>query len=152
MDIRLANDTDLQSVTACIQAAFSVWVDIIGARPIALDTDYAPLIAQHKVYIATEDGQTLGVMALWPINGALYIDTLAVNPTLQNRGIGGQFLTFADSHARTLGETTLRLCTNEKMRSNRSYYQKWGYQEVRQEPHHDGRIVVWLEKPLNPPA
>jgi len=148
MEIRLAQATDVQAVTACVQAAFGVWTDIIGRRPFALDTDYTSRIEQGYVYLAIENGELLGVIALWPEDESVYIDTVAVYPTLQKRGVGRTLLDFADSHARTLGITKMSLCTNGKMQSNRDYYQKLGYAEIRQEILLDGRVIIWMEKPL----
>ncbi len=146
--IRLATDADLEAVTACVQAAFSPWTEIIGRRPFALDTDYMSRIEDGYVHLAIEGGEILGVIALWPEDESVYIDTLAVDPSRQKRGVGKLLLDFAESHARALGKTTMSLRTNEKMQSNRAYYQKLGYQEIRSETFGLGRKTVWMEKPL----
>ncbi len=148
MEIRLAQEADVQAVTACVQAAFSVWTDIIGRRPFALDTDYTAWIEQGYVYLAIENGELMGVIALWPQDESVYIDTVAVYPTLQKRGVGRTLLDFADSHARALGITKMSLRTNGKMQSNRDYYQKLGYAEIHQEILPDGRVIILMEKPL----
>jgi GNAT superfamily N-acetyltransferase len=155
MEIRLATETDFETVTDCVQAAFSVWTEIIGCRPFALDTDYTGRIEQGYVYLAIENDELFGIIALWPDGNTVYVDTVAVYPNLQGRGVGRVLLDFAESHARTLGKVAISLCTNEKMDTNRAYYQKLGYSEIRHEVHPDGRGVIWLKKPLdslNPPA
>lgn len=152
MTIRLAQDHEAAVVTECVHAAFSKWIEVIGRKPRPMEADFATLIAQKFVYVLSENQKILGIIALWPQENTIYIDTVAVFPEWQKHGIGRQLLDFAESHAQSLGIPTLSLCTNEKMQSNRAYYLKLGYSQVNLEKLPDGGAVVWMEKSLTAPA
>src|SRR5690349_18333037 len=130
MEIRLAQISEAEEVKACVDAAFSHWIEVIGRKPIAMLTDFKPLIEQKKVYLAHIQGELVGVLAMWLDHESLYIDTLAVNPLAQKQGIGQRLLRFAEAEAVKQEQSKLSLCTNEKMQSNRDYYARLGYKEV----------------------
>ena len=148
MDIRLAKTSEAKAVRECVDTAFSHWIDVIGRKPMAMLTDYSPLIEQEKVYVAHINDELVGVLAMWLDHESLYIDTLAVNPSTQNQGIGQRLLKFAEAEAVKREQSKLSLCTNEKMQSYRDYYGRMGYKEVRFDKLDDGRGVVWMEKSL----
>jgi ribosomal protein S18 acetylase RimI-like enzyme len=148
LEIRLATPEETDAVTACVHAAFSYWTDIIGIRPRALDTDFGAFIEQKQVHIGLVENEIVAVLAAWPVEDAFYVDTLAVNPNSQKGGFGREFLAFAETLAHEAKKTKISLCTNEKMESNRSYYQKLGFTEIGYEVFDDGRRAVWLEKAL----
>jgi N-acetylglutamate synthase-like GNAT family acetyltransferase len=148
MEIRLAKRSEADAVRECVDTAFSHWIEIIGRKPVAMLTDFTPLIEQEKVYVAHINDSLVGVLAMWLDHDALYVDTVAVNPTAQNQGVGQRLLKFAEAEAVKREQSKMSLCTNEKMQSNRDYYARLGYKEVRFDKLADGRGVVWMEKAL----
>jgi N-acetylglutamate synthase-like GNAT family acetyltransferase len=148
MEIRLALEADAKDVKDCVDAAFSAWIPIIGSKPVAMQTNYAALIKMKKVYVGLNEGNIVAVLAMWIHGDALYLDTVAVNPELQKQGLGKNLLDFAEREARGQKQNKVSLCTNSKMFSNRRYYQKLGYQEVRTTSMEDGRAIIWMEKRL----
>ena len=80
---------------------------------------------------------------------ALYVDQLAVEPSLQGQGLGAHLLERADQLARQAGHSFVRLHTGEVMHELIAYYARHGYVEVRRGPHPDGKdtnIRVFMEK------
>ena len=150
LTIRSAAPDDYLAVVACIEAAFSKWIDIIGMKPLALTADYHAFINRGVIYVldsSTED-HLAGVLILWPVDDALYVDTIAVNPAYQKQGLGGRLLSFAEQKAHEAGLHKLTLVTNEKMVANQAYYRKQGFVETHRRALHEGRIGVWMAKTL----
>jgi ribosomal protein S18 acetylase RimI-like enzyme len=58
----------------------------------------------------------------------LYLDSIAVHPDAQGKGVGGRLLRFVEAHARALGLPELRLYTNAMMWENQKVYPKFGYE------------------------
>lgn len=148
MEIRLATLADSDAVRACVDMAFSHWIDIIGRKPTAMLTDFKPMIEAGQVHVALMDEAIVGVLIMWIAYESLYIDVLAVNPNIQKQGLGKQLLQFAEAEARRQNQSKLSLATNVKMQSNRDYYARYGYNETRFGTLEDGREIVWMEKPL----
>ena len=88
------------------------------------------------------------LLIIYPVDDALYVDTIAVNPAYQKHGFGGRLLTFAEDKAHEAGLHKLTLVTNLMMVSNQTYYLKHGYVETHRHAQHDGRIGVWMAKTL----
>lgn len=146
--IRLATPADHDAVVACVHAAFSKWIPIIGMKPLALLADYAAFIQRQVVYVVDGTDALAGVLIMWPVEDALYVDTVAVNPALQKTGLGRQLMTFAEQQAREAGLKRMTLVTNEKMVENQQYYKRLGYVETRREELTLGRRAVWMHKLL----
>ena len=122
--IRRAVAVDQPIVESVVQAAYAPWIDIIGGRPRPMEADYAELIAAGQVWVLDP---LEGLIVLVPEDGVLLIESVAVGPAAQGRGLGPRLLAFAEQQARARGLSTLRLYTNEKMVSNIALYQRLGY-------------------------
>lgn len=148
MQIRLAKSSELEAVKACVDAAFSVWIEVIGDTPRPMLADYKRLIEQEEVYVGIINAEIVGVLVMWLEYESLYVDVLAVNPKAQKQGIGLRLLKFAENEAIQRQQSKVSLCTNEKMQSNRDYYAHLGYHESRIDKSDDGGGIVWMEKAL----
>ena len=148
--IRLATADDYQAVVACIEAAFTKWIPIIGMKPMALTADYHDFIARNVVYVVNgnQSSEVAGLLIIYPDDDALYIDTIAVNPAYQKHGLGRRLLDFAVQKAHEVGLNKLTLVTNAKQISNQEYYRKNGFIETHRETLEPGRIGVWMAKTL----
>ncbi len=111
--------------------AYQPYVGRIGRRPAPLDADYEALVAAGEVWVATRCGDLVGVMVLEQRADHCLIENLAVAPSAQGEGIGGQLLAFAEDQARAAGLRELRLYTNERMVENLAYYPRRGFAETR---------------------
>ncbi|MFC4054036.1 GNAT family N-acetyltransferase [Actinomadura syzygii] len=143
--IRPATQDDRARIEEIVEAAYTPWAELIGARPLPMDADYTALIDAGHVFV-TGDGPH-GVIVLIPEDGALLVENVAVAPDRHGRGLGGALLAFAEDHARALGLPGLRLYTNELMTSNIARYERLGYRETGRQDI-GGRYVIHMSKPL----
>jgi N-acetylglutamate synthase-like GNAT family acetyltransferase len=148
--LRPATAEDYDAIIACIDAAFTPWIDIIGMKPMALTADYHDFIDREVIYVMDGDqsGDLAGLLIIYPVENSLYIDTIAVNPAYQKHGLGKRLLTFAEQKAREVGLNKLTLITNAKQISNQEYYRKNGYIETHRTTLEPGRVGVWMAKTL----
>jgi len=61
---------------------------------------------------------------------ALLLESVAVLPAFQGRGIGRSLIAFAEEHARRLDLSAVELYTNERMTENLRLYPALGYEET----------------------
>jgi ribosomal protein S18 acetylase RimI-like enzyme len=148
--IRPATTDDYAAIVACIEAAFTKWIPIIGMKPMALTADYHDFIERKVIYVV--DGDQLddlaGLLIIYPVDDALYVDTIAVNPSYQKHGLGRRLLAFAEQKTREAGLNKITLVTNAKQISNQEYYRKNGFVETHRESLEPGRIGVWMARTL----
>lgn len=148
--IRLACFVDYPAVIACVNAAFTKWIPIIGMKPMALTADYKEFIDRKVTYVinGNQSGEVAGLLIIYRVEDSLYIDTIAVNPAYQKHGLGTRLLTFAEQKAHEAGLDKLTLVTNALQLSNQEYYRKFGFVETHRDEIEPGRIGVWMRKSL----
>ena len=130
LQIRHAAARDESDVRACVEAAYGPYVERIGKPPAPMLDDYATLIRNKVVHVATLEGRLVGLIVLWPQEDHLYIDNIAVHPEAQGTGVGGALLGLADQEAQRVGLSEIRLYTNAKMTENIQYYPRKGFRET----------------------
>jgi GNAT superfamily N-acetyltransferase len=145
--LRRASLADLPAVTALQRAAYAKNRAILGVEPLPLLADYEQVFADHEVYLADRDGVLDGVLILEPRADDLLIWSIAAAPAAQGRGTGTMMLAFAETRARELGRTCIRLYTGEKLAFNIAWYTRHGYTHERVEDMGD-RVAVHLIKHL----
>ncbi|MFI0487453.1 GNAT family N-acetyltransferase [Actinomadura sp. 9N215] len=143
--IRPATPADRPRIEEIVEAAYAPWAELIGARPIPMDADYAAFINAAQVFVTGEGPD--GLIVLIPEPDTLLIENVAVAPSHHGQGIGHRLLAFAEDHARALALPSLRLYTNELMTKNIALYASLGYHETAREDI-GGRNVVHMTKPL----
>ncbi|MGI5206788.1 GNAT family N-acetyltransferase [Spirillospora sp. CA-108201] len=141
--VRPAAQADRPRVEEIVEAAYTPWAEIIGARPIPMDADYGALIGAGRVFV-TGPGPD-GLIVLIPEDGTLLIENVAVAPDRHGRGIGRTLMAFAEDRARTLALPRLRLYTNELMTPNIALYERLGYRQTAREDI-GGRAIVHMTK------
>ena len=146
--VRIAADADLDAVRDCVDAAFTPFAIRIGRAPTPMLADYKALIAEARVFVGEREGAIAGVMVLqWEADSVL-IETLAVHPFCQGRGVGQGLLVHAEAEARRAGQPRVRLYTNELMADNLIWYPKRGYVETDRREE-EGRRRVFFAKKLD---
>ncbi|MER7276481.1 GNAT family N-acetyltransferase [Dactylosporangium sp. NPDC000244] len=125
-----ATAADAAVTEAVVAAAFAGYVPRIGRPPAPMTADYPALIAAGHVWLGA-DPDPVGVLVLVPMPDHLLLDTVAVHPAAQGRGVGAALLRFAEERARALGLPEIRLYTNAAMHENLAYYPRRGYRETR---------------------
>src|SRR6266700_7868177 len=129
--LRKARPEDRAAVEAIVDAAYSIYVERIGKPPGPMLDDYAGLIAAGAVDVLEDpDGVIVALIVLLPKPDNLLLDNIAVRPDRQGRGLGRQLIAFAESEARRLGYTELRLYTHETMTENIALYARLGFHKT----------------------
>lgn len=128
--VRAALETDAPAVTACVVAAYAVYVEPMGKPPGPMLDDYTKVIANHTVFVSTEDHAVIGVVVLIDQDGGLLLDNVAIHPDHQGRGHGGRLIDFAEAEARRQGHPALDLYTHKMMTGNIALYIARGYVET----------------------
>jgi GNAT superfamily N-acetyltransferase len=146
--IRLARPDESSTIAEIVDAAYSKWISVIGRKPVPMLADYPSLIQRGVVYVLPHERRIAGVLVIWPQDGAMLIENVAVHPDFQKLGIGRKLLDFAEQCARETGLNKMALYTNEKMVYNQQYYGKIGYSETKRELTPDGRRIVWMHKTI----
>jgi GNAT superfamily N-acetyltransferase len=138
---RRATIEDLAAITALQQAAYEKNRAILGRVPLPLMADYAEVFAHYEIWLTESDGHLDGVLILEPRADDMLIWSVATAPAAQGRGTGNRMLAFAETHARALGLTCMRLYTGEPLTGNIAWYQRCGYVHECIEELPDRRLV-----------
>jgi ribosomal protein S18 acetylase RimI-like enzyme len=158
--VRRAVAADVPALRSIVDDAFLPYVPRIGRAPGPVGADYAAAVARGETYVAVEagpagtggpggdPGPVLGLIVLEPQDGYLQLETIAVRPATQGRGIGGCLLAFTEVRAGELGLPEIRLCTNVAMTENLAYYPRRGYTEINR-ARQDGYNRVFFRKRLS---
>jgi GNAT superfamily N-acetyltransferase len=145
--LRLATPADAGPVAALMEEAYAPFAAVIGRRPAPMDDDYAARIAAGAVHVAMIDGRLVGAAVLLPEGDALWLETVAVQPAWQGRGIGRRLIDLAEEEAVRRGLARVRLYTNAAMAANRALYPRLGYRET-ERAMQSGFDRVFFEKPV----
>ena len=147
--IRQASQADCAAVVACVRAAYVKYVGRIGGEPAPMLADYPTLIARGVVYVLPDglSGDLRGLIVVWPKDGAMFVENVAVDPSYQREGLGCRLMAFAEELARAAGLPDLRLHTNEAMTENLAFYGRLGFEEISRSVQ-DGYRRVFLRKIL----
>lgn len=130
MQIRPASTEEADALHALVLRAYADYPEQIGVRPAPMDDDYGARVAAGQAFVADDDGELVGALVLVAGDGHLQIENVAVEPSWQGRGLGGELMRFAQAQAVALGLSELRLYTNVAMARNRVIYAHLGYRET----------------------
>ncbi|MEU5975288.1 GNAT family N-acetyltransferase [Streptomyces sp. NPDC047315] len=126
MSTRLAVVDDVPQVKKVTDAAYHHYIDRIGVVPAPMKADHAADVAAGRVFVTGEPVQ--GVIVLIPQGDHLFLESVAVHPDARGTGLGRTLLDLAESRARELGFTEIRLYTNALMWENQNLYARYGYE------------------------
>ena len=132
-EARLAGPGDLAFVRETTWAAYSSYLPVLGAMPLPVSADHAAIIAAGQAWLVRDGGADAGLMVLEAAPDHMMIESLAVLPAHQGRGLGRWMLGFAEDRARQAGVPELRLYTNALMTRNIEIYRQAGFAETRRE-------------------
>ena len=151
-EARLAEPDDLDFVRDTTLAAYSHYLPVLGAMPGPVHADHAAAIALGQVWLVRDDGADAGLMVLEATPDHLMIESLALLPGHQGRGLGRWMLGFAEERARQAGVPELRLYANVLMARNIGIYQQAGFVETHRKtvqlPERVSFVRVYMAKAL----
>jgi ribosomal protein S18 acetylase RimI-like enzyme len=127
--IRQGELRDLDAISTCVERAYLPYVPRIGKRPASMDTDFAPLLRDGRVWVLEQDRAILGLMVIVEEPDSFEIRSVAVVPSRQRQGLGRMLMAHAEKLARDTGRSTLRLYTNVNIPELVTYYSALGYNE-----------------------
>lgn len=127
--IRPAGPADAGAAQACINAAFSPYIERMGRPPAPMLLDIAQEIESGRVWLAEVGGTLAGVIVQYRTEHGWYIDTVASSPELRGTGVGRALLQFAEGEAGRRDCRQVYLCTNSRMVENQALYTRIGYTE-----------------------
>ncbi len=127
--MRLASAADLMAVQNCARAAYAPYVAAMGQPPAPMTADYRDAIDRGQVWVCV--APDLKGFARWfPKGSALQLETVAVRPQDQGRGLGTALIRACEVAARQAGCEAVTLYTNSKMVENLRLYPRLGYLQV----------------------
>jgi predicted N-acetyltransferase YhbS len=135
LSIRPAKPDDAPGIAACVCEAYVHYIERIGRQPGPMLEDYAEVIQQFQVHVATAGGNVVGAIVLKTTDEGFYVDNLSVRPSVKGKGIGRSLLRLAETEARRQDYGSIFLATHELMIENRALYSRLGYAE------YDHRVV-----------
>lgn len=127
--IRAAHYHDAADVRACVVLAFERYAERMGIVPAPMLLDFGVEIETNHVWVAENEARVEGVLVQYETPLGFYVDTVAVAPGAQRKGVGKALFLFAEQEAVRRGYRALYLCTNAKMTENLAMYPRAGYVE-----------------------
>ncbi len=150
MILRRATRADAAAVRALSRAAYAKWVPLIGREPTPMTADYGHAVRAHIVDLHEIDGVLEGLIEMIQERDHLLVENLAVRPGGAGRGLGTALMAHAETVARTMGFTEIRLYTNGAFASNIAFYERRGYAVTSREAFPAGGTIVFMRKELPP--
>ncbi|MDC0944517.1 GNAT family N-acetyltransferase [Candidatus Pelagibacter sp.] len=124
MLFRIAKLEDHKIIMAIALKAYEKYIERMGKEPAPM----RPIIQKENVVFVYEDNkQVIAFAILVKINDQIILDSIAVDPSHQKKGIGNNFIKFIEQYLIKQKFNKYQLYTNEKMFENIDWYQKIGF-------------------------
>jgi ribosomal protein S18 acetylase RimI-like enzyme len=143
--LRRATAADLPAIKAIIAAAYDKYQTRMDKQPAPVFRDHGPSVEEGTTWVA--GSPVMAVLTLYPREGHLLVENVAIHPDAQGRGLGRALMEFAEQEAARGGFTRMALVTHEAMTENQAIYSRLGYTEVERRAE-DGYRRIYMEKPL----
>lgn len=139
--LRRAVPGDAAAVDALTRAAYAPWAAMLGREPLPMGFDHGAMIRDHLVDGIWQGGDLLAAIEMIARPEDLLIESIAVAPAAQGRGLGGRLLAHAEETAGRAGLAAVRLYTNSRFTSNLAFYEGRGYRREREEALPRGVVI-----------
>ena len=127
--VRLAKAQDADSLTACIDAAYSVYATRIADLPSVSD-DIAQTIARSRVWIAETADVIIGGIVVVPHEKFMMLENVAVHPGSSGMGVGAALIRQAEVDCQKFKLHEIRLNTHRDMPEIVCLYKHLGWNET----------------------
>ena len=145
MLFRKAELEDHEIIIAIALKAYEKYVERMGKEPAPM----RPVIKNEDVVFVCEDNkQVIAFAILVKINDQIILDSIAVDPPHQKKGIGNNFIKFIEEYLMEQKVNKYQLYTNEKMFENIKWYQKIGF-KISKKVTEKGFNRIYFEKQLS---
>jgi ribosomal protein S18 acetylase RimI-like enzyme len=121
--LRPAAPGDAAAIQRIARDAFEMYTERIGREPEPMVVDYAEIIEQGGVMVASVGEEIAGYVEMYPREDHFFIDKIAVSPDFQKQGIAHAVYGLIAITARAHGLSRLTLYTNAAMHENISLYE-----------------------------
>lgn len=148
MKLRRAGPSDADAIARLTDVAYSKWVPVIGRKPRPMSADYHHAVRHHWIDLHEIDGELAALIEMIPSDAYLLIESIAIAPAHQGKGLGGTLLDHAAGTARAGSLAELRLYTNAAFASNIAFYAMRGFTVSGREPLTDGGVLVHMSRRL----
>lgn len=150
LSARSATKTDLDWIRAATEAAYAIYLPVLGYPPVPVTEDYAPRVAGDEVFIFTVENADCGLVVIETHDHWLDIFSIVVLPEFQGSGAGRAILNWVEDRAAQSGKAEVRLYTNALMERNIGIYRQAGYVETgrRQNPKRPQFTIVDMVKAI----
>lgn len=146
--LRRMDRSEATALTAFQMICYADNERLTGRRPVPLIWNYDEILTQCEVW-ALGDGDDIEAAVIFRDNREeLYLESIAIGPEFQRRGLGDQLLRFAARRAGTHRSGTLRFITNSAIKRNVDWYLSRGFLIEEMEDIGD-RIVAHFVKQVN---
>ena len=145
MFFRRAVAEDHEIIIAIAHKAYEKYIKRMGKEPAPM----RPIIQKEDVVFICEDNKHVIAFAiLVKINDQIILDSIAVDPSHQKKGIGNNFIKFIEEYLMEQKVNKYQLYTNEKMFENIDWYQKIGF-KIFKKVTEKGFNRIYFEKELS---
>jgi len=117
---------DVATIAGIVDRAYWMYLPRMEREPAPMGDDYASLVAEGRVAVAV-DGDIVGAIVRWVVDGDMYVDNIAVEPAAHGRGVGNMLLEHTADEARRNGCERMWLYTNAVMKENIGFYERRGF-------------------------
>ena len=148
--IRMACPDDISEIERIACRAYEKYLPRMEKLPAPMLADYSVLVVQRSVYVLEDGNQIKGFAVLLPEPDHMLLDTVAIDPSHQGKGLGRSLISFAEAESVRHGYDEVRLYTHVSMFENIRFYLGLGYREISRDEQ-EGYHRVFMSKRLDVP-
>lgn len=129
--IRKAIISDSTGLQNCMETAYASYQSRMGGERLPpMDVDYSLEIKDSPSWVAESSDNIVGGLFMTFEKEHASIANIAVHPDFQGQGLGGGLMKFAESKAKEMKYSELRLATHVLLTENISLYLHLGWSEI----------------------
>ena len=151
LQIRIATPSDAAAISAVLFESFVEFRELYTPEGFAATTPTADQIQKRMdeglVLVAETGDKVEGTVSSVPKGDSLYIQSMAILPSVRGRGIGRLLLSKIESFAEAGDYRRLFLSTTPFLKSAINLYERFGFQRTAEGPHDlHGTPLITMEK------